>query len=183
MEALGGIARAIDRLSEKVGNTVAWLALFMVLVEFLIVMLRYVFGVGWIALQESVVYMHATVFMVAAGYTLLHNGHVRCDIFYNEAPARRKAMVDLFGVIVFLLPMCVLVWVTSWSYVISSWRNFEGSPEGTLGLPIVYLLKSVILVFDVLLSLQAVSLAIHSLLVLLGVERDGPVGPEEVEGM
>lgn len=168
MEPLEKLAGAIDALSEHVGRAVAWLALFMVLVEFAIVLLRYVFGVGWIALQESVVYAHATVFMVAAGYTLLHNGHVRCDIFYAEAPVRRKAKIDLFGVVFFLLPMCVLVWVTSWSYVLSSWRMHEGSPEGTLGLPLVFVLKTVILVFAALLTLQAISLGMRSALTLLG---------------
>ncbi len=89
MRFLQGLARAIDRLNEAIGVSVAWLALFTVLVEFAVVLMRYVFGVGSVKMQESIVYMHATVFMVAAGYTLLHNGHVRCDIFYAErhAPA------------------------------------------------------------------------------------------------
>ena len=90
VRSLQGLARAIDRLNEGIGVSVAWLALFTVLVEFAVVLMRYVFGVGSVKMQESIVYMHATVFMVAAGYTLLHNGHVRCDIFYAAATPRRQ---------------------------------------------------------------------------------------------
>ena len=98
MRFLQRLARAIDRLNETIGVSVAWLALLTVLVEFAVVLMRYVFGVGSVKMQELIVYMHATVFMVAAGYTLLHNGHVRCDIFYAAASPRRKALIDLIGV-------------------------------------------------------------------------------------
>jgi TRAP-type mannitol/chloroaromatic compound transport system permease small subunit len=165
------IARAIDRANERIGVTVAWLALFTVLVEFTVVLMRYVFGIGSVKMQESIVYMHATVFMVAAGYTLLHNGHVRCDIFYAAAPARRRALIDLIGVFVFLLPMCALIAGVAWPYVAAAWAVREGSQEGSLGIPAVYLLKSVILVFAALVALQGIALAVHSALRLAGIER------------
>jgi TRAP-type mannitol/chloroaromatic compound transport system permease small subunit len=164
------IARAIDRANERIGVTVAWLALLTVLVEFAVVLMRYVFGVGSVKMQESIVYMHAIGFMVAAGYTLLHNGHVRCDIFYASATPRRQALIDLIGVIVFLLPTCALIAWVAWPYVANAWAVREGSPEGRLGIPGVYLLKSVILVFAGLLALQGVAMAIHAALRLAQVE-------------
>jgi len=170
MRLLRLVALATDRLNERLGRGVAWLALAMVLLQFVIVVMRYVFGLGSVKLQESIVYMHATVFMVGAGYTLLHNGHVRCDIFYAAATPRTKAWVDLFGVAVFLLPMCALIAWVAWPYVGAAWAVREGSPEGSLGLPAVFLLKTVILAFAGLVALQGVALAIHSALLLAGVE-------------
>jgi TRAP-type mannitol/chloroaromatic compound transport system permease small subunit len=124
--------------------------------------------------------MHATLFMVAAGYTLLHNGHVRCDIFYAAATPRRKALIDLIGVFIFLLPMCALIAWVAWPYVAAAWAVREGSQEGSLGIPGVFLLKSIVLVFAGLLALQGVALAIHSALRLAGIERadsgEGDVG-------
>jgi TRAP-type mannitol/chloroaromatic compound transport system permease small subunit len=178
------IARAIDAANERIGVSVAWLALLTVLVEFTVVVMRYVFGVGSVKVQESIVYMHATVFMVAAGYTLLHNGHVRCDIFYAVASPRRKALIDLIGVFIFLLPMCALIAWVAWPYVTAAWAVREGSQEGSLGIPGVYLLKSIILVFAGLVALQGVSLALHSALRLAGVERaPGTAGDEGGHGL
>ena len=170
MRVLSLFARAIDRLNETIGVTVAWLALFTVLIEFTVVLMRYVFGVGSVKMQESIVYMHATMFMVAAGYTLLHNGHVRCDIFYAAAPPRRKALIDLIGVFIFLLPMCALIAWAAWPYVAAAWAVREGSQEGSLGIPGVFLLKTIILVFAGLLALQGIALALHSSLRLAGAE-------------
>ena len=106
MRALAAAARAIDAVNETVGRAAAWLALAMVLLEFVVVVMRYVFGVGFIAMQEGVIYLHAGLFLVGAGYTLLHGGHVRVDIFYRDAPPARRAVVDLAGVVLFLLPVC-----------------------------------------------------------------------------
>jgi TRAP-type mannitol/chloroaromatic compound transport system permease small subunit len=184
VKPLKGIARGIDRLNESIGVSVAWLALFTVLMEFTVVLMRYVFGVGSVKMQESIVYMHATVFMVAAGYTLLHNGHVRCDIFYAAAPPRRKALIDLIGVFIFLLPMCALIAWVAWPYVAAAWAVREGSQEGSLGIPGVFLLKSIILVFALLLALQGVALAIHSALRLAGIESaPAAVGDEREPGL
>jgi TRAP-type mannitol/chloroaromatic compound transport system permease small subunit len=167
---LSSVAQRIDALNENIGKAVAWLALLMVIVQFIVVIMRYVFGIGSIFMQESIIYLHAIVFMLGAGYTLLHNGHVRVDIFYREASPQRKAVVDLLGVAIFLIPVCALIWWGSWSYVANSWRVFEGSRE-TSGIQAVFLLKTVILVFVVLVVLQGISLAIRSLLILAGVEQ------------
>jgi TRAP-type mannitol/chloroaromatic compound transport system permease small subunit len=164
------IARATDAANERIGVSIAWLALALVLVAFTVVLMRYVFGVGSVKMQESIVYMHAIVFMAAAGYTLLHNGHVRCDIFYAAASPRRRALIDLIGVVIFLLPTCALIAWAAWPYVAQAWAVREGSQEGSLGIPGVYLLKSVILVFAALVALQGIALAIRSALRLAGAE-------------
>ncbi|NNG05816.1 MAG: TRAP transporter small permease subunit [Inquilinus sp.] len=169
------IAASIDWLNDVVGRTVSWLTLFMVLVQFALVIMRYVFGVGSILVQESLIYAHGTLFMLAAGYTLLLDGHVRVDIFYRGASPRGKALTDLFGVIFLLAPFCILMWVASLPYVLASWSVFEGSRE-TSGLPAVFLLKSVILAFVVLIALQGLSLAIKSVLVLVGASPTAAPG-------
>ncbi len=173
MNGLAAVSRVIDGINEHVGRAVAWLALFMVLDQFAVVILRYVFSVGYIMMQESIWYQHGILFMVGAGYTLWRNGHVRVDILYREATPRRKALVDLLGVIFFLLPLCALIAWLSWGYVIHAWEVYEGSVE-TGGIPAVFLLKTMIWVFVALLGLQGISMAAGSILVLMGVEATPP---------
>jgi len=167
--SLRNFAELVDGLNERVGRTLAWLTLAMVLLQFVVVVMRYVFGIGSVVAQEAIVYMHATVFLAGAAYTLLHNGHVRCDIFYSDASPRTRAIVDLIGVFLFLLPMCIMIFWVAWPYVANAWAVLEGSPEGRLGIPGVFLLKTVILVFAALLGLQALSMAIRSWLTLSGL--------------
>ncbi|WP_259779651.1 TRAP transporter small permease subunit [Aestuariispira ectoiniformans] len=180
MKALACLARAIDRLNQTIGMSVAWLALFMVIVQFLVVVLRYVFGYGSIFMQESIIYMHGFLFLLGAGYTLLHGGHVRVDIFYREASPRKKAMVDIFGVFALLGPVCIGMMVYTWSYVANSWEILETSKE-TSGIPAIFVLKSAMIAFLVLILLQGLSMAIHSLRVLTGQEQ--PPADEEHEGL
>ncbi|MDG1007679.1 MAG: TRAP transporter small permease subunit [Alphaproteobacteria bacterium] len=150
------MAAQIDRLNHAIGLSAAWLALAMVLVQFAVVVLRYVFGIGSIMMQEAIVYMHGVLFMMAAADTLLQDEHVRVDIFYARASARRKALINLLGCALFVLPFCILIAYVSYDYVSMSWSVREGSRE-TSGIQGVYLLKSVILLFAAQLSLQAVS--------------------------
>ena len=124
-----------------------WLSIAMVLVQFIVVVMRYAFGIGSILMQEAIVYMHAVLFMMAAADTLLAEAHVRVDIFYARLPAR-KAAIDLFGNALLVLPFCVLLFLVSIDYVRLSWSVLEGSRE-TSGIQAVFLLKSVILVFAV----------------------------------
>ena len=165
MAGLAAFVRLIDRLNDAVGRGVAWLTLAMVLITFAVVLLRYVFAIGWVGMQESYVWLHGIAFMLGAGYTLLHQGHVRVDIFYRPAGDRTKALVDLFGSLLLLLPVVGLIFVVSLSYVADSWMRLEESREAG-GLPGLFLLKTVILGFCVLLGLQGLSLAGRSLLVL-----------------
>jgi TRAP-type mannitol/chloroaromatic compound transport system permease small subunit len=155
------LAAWIDALNEALGRAVAWLVLIMALVQFATVLTRYVYGVGSIWLQESVIYLHATLFLLAMGYALRHDAHVRVDVWYRGASARAKAIVDLVGAVVFLLPFTALVFTEALPYVMRSWRILEGSRE-TGGIAAVYLLKSLILVFAVTLGLQGVSLALRA---------------------
>ncbi|MFD2207630.1 TRAP transporter small permease subunit, partial [Kiloniella antarctica] len=111
------LAKAIDSLNNKIGHSVAWLALFMVLVQFIVVLMRYVFGIGSIFMQESIIYMHGFLFMLGAGYTLLHGGHVRVDIFYGAASEKKQAIVDFIGTIVFLFPVLILIMIYGLPYV------------------------------------------------------------------
>ena len=154
-------------MNEAIGRKVCWLALVMVLVQFLVVVLRYVFGYGSIFIQEIIVYAHGAMFLLAAGYTLKHDGHVRVDIFYRDASPKTKAVIDIFGSLVLLIPVCVLIFWVSFPYVRASWEILEISQEMS-GIPAVYVLKTAILAFCVLMILQAVSLICHSALTLAG---------------
>lgn len=151
----------VSRFVALIGNSVAWLTLLMVLVTFFVVVCRYAFNLGWIWLQESIVYLHAAVFMLAAAWALQRDEHVRVDIFYRGKPPRHQAWVNLLGTVFFLLPFCVfLIWI-SWKYVATSWSIQEGSREAS-GLPWVYWLKSLILVMPALLAAQGVVLLVRS---------------------
>ena len=156
----------IDCLNTAVGFVTAWLALFMVLMQFTVVIMRYVFAYGSIQMQESIWYMHGLLFMFGAGYTLLHDGHVRLDVFYQRFTKRRKALTDLLGSLLLLLPLCIGTGYLSWSFVLHSWEVTEGSTE-TSGLPLIYLYKTVILVFALLVGAQSISLALRSAVTLL----------------
>ena len=155
----------IDRITELLGKAVAWLTLLMVLLTFSIVVLRYGFNLGWIAMQESVLYFHGLVFMLGAAYTLKHDGHVRVDIFYQKYTLKQKAYLNLFGSIFLLLPVCVFIFFISINYVMASWQIMERSSEAG-GLPLVYLNKSLILLLAITLSLQGVAEVIRNLVVL-----------------
>ncbi len=162
---LAVVAQGIDALNRGVGHGIAWLALAMVLVQAGLVIGRYVFGVGSIAVQESVLYMHGLLFTLAAAYALVDDGHVRVDILYRRAGRRTRAGVDLAGALVLLLPFMAAIAWTAWPYVVESWRAQEGSRE-TSGLAFLYLVKTAILAMAVLVALQGVALAIRSYLAL-----------------
>ncbi|MEM1140740.1 MAG: TRAP transporter small permease subunit [Pseudomonadota bacterium] len=161
------LADFADRVNGAVGALTSWLSLFMVLTVFVIVILRYVYGVGFIWMQESVVYMHGFLFMLAAGFTLRQNGHVRVDVFYGSASPARRALVDVVGTYLFLFPVCLVILYASYPYVASSWAVFEKSRE-TSGIPGVFLLKTALLVLPVLLMAQGFALAARSLATLRG---------------
>ena len=165
MPRLAAIADCIDRIIAVIGRIAAWGVLVVVLVEFTVVLLRYGFGIGSIWLQETVVYAHAALFMLAAAWTLAAGGHVRVDIFYARTSARHKAWVDLLGATFFLLPFMAALLILSLPYVARSWAILERSRE-TSGLPFVFVLKTLIPVFAALMLLQGASLAIRAGLTL-----------------
>jgi TRAP-type mannitol/chloroaromatic compound transport system permease small subunit len=145
----------IEGFIDWTGRAVSWLTLLMVIVTFIVVVLRYMFDIGWIALQESVTYLHALVFLAGASWAMQQEAHVRVDIFYSRYSDRTRAWVDLLGSLLLLLPVMVFIVLISWRYVADSWSVLEGSREAG-GLPAVFLLKSLIIVMAVMLSLQAV---------------------------
>jgi TRAP-type mannitol/chloroaromatic compound transport system permease small subunit len=159
------IAGAIERAIAAIGWAAAWCSLYVVIVEFAVVVMRYALGIGSIKLQESVVYAHAGLFMLAAAWTLQVGGHVRVDIFYAQATPRRRALIDLIGAVVFLLPFAAALVLLSVPYVTRSWAILERSREAN-GLPFVYLLKTLIPLFAALIGLQGVAQAIRAALVL-----------------
>lgn len=158
----------LDTITEHTGRSVAWLTLVMVLATCMVVLLRRVLGLGSIALQESVIYMHAAVFMLGAAYALKHGGQVRVDIFYRRFSARQRAWVDCLGSLVFLLPLALFTGFISWDFVAGAWRTGEGSTDSG-GLGGVYLLKSLIPLMALSLSLQALAELLRNLLRLMGL--------------
>jgi TRAP-type mannitol/chloroaromatic compound transport system permease small subunit len=169
-------ADRIDRISTVIGRGAAALVLVVVLVQFVVVLLRYVFGLGSIWLQETIVYAHAFAFLFAAAWALRLDQHVRVDVFYREARPRARSLVDLLGTLLFLLPMAGLILWLSVPYALNSWAILEKSQE-TAGLPAVFLLKSAIPLFAGLLFLQAVAEAVRAgtrLAARNGVERAEP---------
>lgn len=168
------IADVIDRSNDFMGRCMATLTLAMVLVTVVIVVLRYGFSIGFIWMQESVRFMHGFVFLLCAAYTLLHNGHVRVDVFYLKMTPKKKAMVDIFGTVFFLIPVCSVIMIYSWDYILNSWREMEGSLEER-GLHAVFLLKTCIWIFAVSMILQGLSLIIRSLKVIRESSNGEPV--------
>lgn len=159
----------IDRFSDATGKLTAWLTLFMVITTVVVVVLRYVFDVGLIWLQESIIWMHATVFMVGAAYTLMHEEHVRVDIFYRDMGPRRKAWIDLLGVLFFLLPLCVFLALKSYDFAWTSWAMHEASREsGGLPYPLLPIVKSVLVIMPLTVGLQGVALMLRSVRCLRG---------------
>jgi TRAP-type mannitol/chloroaromatic compound transport system permease small subunit len=154
-------ADRIDRLTAAIGRAVAWLVLAVVLLQFALVVARYLFGIGSIWLTEAVIYGHAAVFMLAAAWTLQLGGHVRVDIFYADASARTKALIDLAGSGLLLLPFAVVLFLLSAPYAARSWAILEHSQEAS-GLPLVFVLKTLIPLFALLMALQGVAQAIRA---------------------
>lgn len=166
MTLLHGIIRLIDAYTEKSGRVLAWLCLAMTLVTCAVVFLRYGFGIGSVAAQESVTYMHATLFMLGAAFTLQRGGHVRVDIFYRRFSPRSRAWVNSVGAILFLLPFMVFILGVSWHFVAEAWAVREGSQDPG-GLQGVFLLKSLILLMAINLVLQGLAEILRNALVLL----------------
>ena len=156
----------IDSGTERIGWAISWLTLAMVLLTFTVVMLRYLFDLGWIAMQEAITYFHATLFMLGAAYTLKTEGHVRVDVLYRPLSKRGKAWINLAGTLFLLWPVCFFLFIVSWEYVATSWSLREGSREAG-GLDLVWLLKSTMLLMPALIALQGIAQIGHALLTLL----------------
>ena len=157
----------LDRISSATGRAASWLTLLMVVGTFVIVVLRYALDAGFVWLQEAVTWMHAMVFMLGAAYTLKREEHVRVDIFYREMSRQKQALVNLFGVGLFVVPICLFFVLESYEYVRISWIIREVSRDsGGLPYPFIPILKSLLIVMPIAVLLQSVSLTLHSIVQL-----------------
>lgn len=170
MQSIQLFINIIDRFTDSFGRLLAWLVVLMMLAMAAVVMLRYGLQVGSIALQESITYMHAGLFMLGLAYTLKHNGHVRVDIFYRYFSARQQAWINSLGGIIFLLPLCLFIVGISWGFVGQSWEIREISTEPG-GIPGVFLLKTLIPLMAINLFVQGLAEVLRNTLLLM----TGPV--------
>ena len=159
--------KTLNNINISLGKFFSWALLFMVVITCVIVLLRYVFNIGFIWMQELVRYLYASVFMICAAYTLAEDEHVRVDIIYSKLKSNHRLIVDIVGTIIFLIPVCLTIIFYSFTYVINSWVQLEGSLEER-GLHAVYLLKSLIWVFSITLILQAIYIIFIKINKLIG---------------
>lgn len=169
MKALQQLSRWIDTLNQWVGRGVAWVTLGLVLVVFVDVVMRYLFNTSFVFTQELEWHLFGFIFLIGAGYTLLHDGHVRVDIIYQRVGLKSRAWINLIGVIFFLIPGCIMVITTSWKFTMNAFAIMEGSPDPG-GIPFRFVLKGCLPLGFSLLLLQGISLGIHSLMQILGIE-------------
>lgn len=169
MKLLGRIAAIICAINTVVGTILSWLSVGIVLVCFTVVVQRYVFAISYVWMQDLYIWLNGAMFTAVAGYALLRDSHVRVDIFYRPASPRRKAVIDLVGVLVFLMPAMYVVWAYAWPFVMRSWRYGEGSAN-VGGMPALYVLKTIILIFAALIALQGLAMILRSVLMLAGRE-------------
>jgi TRAP-type mannitol/chloroaromatic compound transport system permease small subunit len=169
MNVLKMFSRWIDTLNEWIGRGVAWVTLALVVVIFLDVIMRYLFNTSFVFTQELEWHLFAFIFLIGAGYTLLHDGHVRVDIIYQRLGLKGRAWINLLGVLFFLIPGCLMVMSTSWKFALNSFMIMEGSPDPG-GIPFRFIVKGCIPAGFFLLLIQGLSLAMHSLMQILGIE-------------
>lgn len=162
----------LDNFSKKVGHAVAWLIPAMMIVMFSVSVSRYSLNFSNIAIQEIVTYFHATVVTLCAAYTLSANSHMRVDIFYHRFSVRTRAIIDTLGSLLFLIPVCVVLLITSSGYALRSWSILEGSPEAG-GLPLVFILKTLIPLMALLLLAQGIAEMIRQIMRLLYPDKAG----------
>ena len=162
MSFLNKVSKMINNLNIKIGRLFSWCLLFMVFLTCLIVVLRYLFNIGFIWMQELVMFLYAAVFLICAAYTLAEDAHVRVDIFYSKLSLKKKSIVNLLGSLIFLIPVCYITFYYSYSYVINSWSQFEGSLEER-GLHAVFIMKTFIWIFAFMLFFQGISIIVNSI--------------------
>jgi TRAP-type mannitol/chloroaromatic compound transport system permease small subunit len=168
------VIAVLEGVTRFFGRMVSWLVLYMVVVTFANVVLRYMYGISNVRMVETVSYAFAIVLATTAGYTFLYNEHVRIDIVYRRFSARGRALIDLAGTALFLLPLLWIVWTRGIPFVQRAWRLREGSSD-MAGLPYLYILKTVILVFVVVLGIQTLAFVLRALrTVITGVESPPP---------
>ena len=170
MKVLMTLARIIDTINGWIGRGVAWVSLGLVLVVFTDVVMRYLFNISFVFTQELEWHLFAFIFLIGAGYTLLQDGHVRVDIIYQRLTGKGRAWINFFGVLLFLIPGCLMVITTSWKFAANSFAMLEGSPDPG-GIPLRFIIKGCIPAGFTLLLLQGISMGLHSFMQILGIEK------------
>jgi TRAP-type mannitol/chloroaromatic compound transport system permease small subunit len=165
-----GYIRIVSGINRVAGEALSWLALLMVLVCFTVVVQRYLFHFSIVPFQDLYVWLNGAMFTGVAGYALLRDEHVRVDIYYRPASLRSKAIRDLVGVAVFLVPFVLVILAYALPYVQRSWKLWEGSAN-VGGMPGLFVLKSFIILFCILVGLQGIAMALRAILVLRGREN------------
>ena len=165
ISSLQKLSSIINTINKVAGYLCAFLVILMTLNVFLVVVLRYLFGISFIWLQETYVWMHAYIFMAGAGYTYLNNAHVRIDIIYRNSSKIYKSLVDFIGNTFLLIPFLYIIWSYSFPFVYKSFQINEVSREAG-GLPMLFLLKAAILIFAFLLFIQALSKLINNFIII-----------------
>ena len=163
---LNTIVNFFEKSNKVIVEYVSWLIVLMVIIQLTIVMARYIFGIGFLKLQELLIYFHGLSFTLAAGYTLLSDEHVRVDLIYRASSDRYKSVINILGSLFFLIPFCLITYSTSFPYVERSWKILEGSPE-TSGLNAVFLLKTALIIFQLLLLIQAISIIYRNIKIII----------------
>ena len=167
MNFFKAICQWIDTVNTWTGRFVAWTTALVVMVVFVDVVMRYAFSISFVFTQELEWHLFAFIFLMGAGYTLLMDGHVRVDIFYQRLGKRGRAGINFFGVLLFLIPGCIMIIATSLKFVHNAWAVMEGSPDPG-GIPYRYILKACIPAGFVLVLLQGISLGIKSFFTMIG---------------
>jgi len=152
IDVIDKIANGGRQLLSVLAHLCGRLLLVLVVIQFAIVLARYVFAINFLWLQELAVYLNASIFMLAAAWGLICNKHVRIDVFWGRLAAKGKRRVEQIGTLIFLLPMMAAILIASVPYVSQSWAIWEGSTEIS-GLPGLFLLKTLLPVFAALLFL------------------------------
>ena len=161
-----------DALNERIGRAIAWLTLGMVLLTFGEVVARYAFDSASQAAADGITWMHASVFMLGLGYTLVHDAHVRVDLLSRHWSARTCAAVEVGGTLLLLAPFCLLLALGSLDYVAAAWRVREGARDAG-GLPGVWALKTLIPLAALLLLLAGLARAARAWAMLHGTRAAG----------
>ena len=182
MRSLLRISTAIDRLNDRIGSTIQWLALVTVVIGALNAIARYTGRYTGVSLSSNAYldlqwYLFSIIFLMGAAYGLNHDYHVRVDVLYSRLGRRARAWIDLIGSVLFLVPFAVLMLWVSWGPVFRSWSILETSPDPG-GLP-RYPIKTVILVSFFLLLLQAISQIVKNA-AILAEPAGGPSGADEL---
>jgi TRAP-type mannitol/chloroaromatic compound transport system permease small subunit len=171
MKGIKKFITVIESINEFVGRGVSWVTFGLVILVFTDVVMRYAFKTSFVFVQELEWHMFSVIFLVGAGYTLLHDEHVRVDIFYQRMSQKSKAWINLIGTGLFLFPGCYMIIATAIPFVMDSFSVMEGSPDPG-GVPFRFLLKSMIPIGFVFVFLQGVSLFLKSLFTVLEMDLD-----------